>query len=244
VLDPTSLATVVAEMETARAALQASEKELDRAKKHFAAGGNASAQAVETAQAGAARDRAALNSAQARLAASWGRQVAQNIAAISAALEKGDSLVRIDVLPGEMPAAEAKEARVTPVGQANSLTAEIIGPAPSADPQFLGSSFLAVVHGASLPVGAALRATLPGAGEAVTALVLPRSAVVYHQGSAWIYVLGEEDNFERKLVTVGRSIGADRIAILSGTDDDDKVAATGAQQLLAGELQAGETPEP
>jgi hypothetical protein len=240
VLDPTTLATIAAEVETARAALEGSEKEFARAKKLFAAGGNASAQAVETAQAAAARDRAALNSAQARLGASWGPRIGQSMAAISAALAQGGTLIRLDVLPGESPAPAAKEARVTLAGQtAKSFTAEIIGPAPSSDAQVQGASFLALVREAALPTGAALRATLPGEGEATPALVLPRSAVVYHQGSAWIFVLGEEDTFERKLVTVGRGVGADGVAILAGAEADERVAATGAQQLLAAELQSG-----
>lgn len=245
VLDPSTFATVVADVTTARAALDASEKELERVKKLFAAGGNASAQAVETAQAAAARDRATLNSAQARLAAAWGQQVAQNANSIAEALAKGAALIRIDALPGDTPAADAKEARVTPAGQsARAVTAEIIGPAPSADAQVQGASFLALVRDASLPAGAALRATLPGQGGSAQALVLPRSAIVYHQGSAWIYVLGEEDTFERKLVTIGRNIGADKIAVLAGAEADEQVAATGAQQLLAAELQAGGAEEP
>jgi hypothetical protein len=243
VLDPTALAMVVSEVDTAQAALAASEKELERAKKLFAAGGNASAQTVETAQAAASRDRAALTSAQARLASTWGRQVAHNAAEISAALEKGGSLVRLDVLPGEAPAANAKEARLSLPGQARLVTAEIIGPAPTADAQIQGPSFLALVRDSTLASGAALRATLPGAGETTNLLVLPRSAIVYHQGSAWIFVLGEEDTFERKLVTVGRSLDSDAVAILSGAEPDEQVAATGAQQLLAAELQAGGTGE-
>jgi hypothetical protein len=240
VLDPGSFATVVGELETARAALDASEKELERAKKLFAAGGNASAQAVETAQAAAARDRAALHSAQARLGASWGRQVAENAAAISAALAKGGSLIRIDLLPGESVVAGTKQADVRLAGDATrGFAAELIGPAPLADAQVQGASFLALVRDVSLPAGAALRATLPGAGETSPALVVPRSAVVYHQGSAWIFVLGEEDTFERKLVTVGRSVGEHDVAILAGLEADEQVAATGAQQLLAAELQAG-----
>jgi hypothetical protein len=66
---------------------------------------------------------------------------------------------------------------------------------------------------------------------------------VYHQGSAWIFVLGEEDTFERKLVTLGRTTG-DAVAILTGLEPEEQVAATGAEQLLAAELQAGGTAEP
>ncbi len=239
VLDAAPLVAIVAESETARAALQASEKELERARKLFQAGGNASAQTVETAEASVARDRASLGSAEARLAVSWGRNVAQNAAAILDALSKGGgTLVRIDLLPGDQPAPQVREARVSLAGRP-AVMAEIIGPAATADAQVQGVSFLALVRDATLPVGAALQATLPAAGEAANSLVIPRGAVVYHQGSAWVFVLGEEDTFERKLVTLGRGVEADRVVVLGGVDADEQVAVTGAEQLLAAELQAG-----
>jgi hypothetical protein len=239
VLDATSFASLVAEVETARGALAASEKELERAKKLFAAGGNASAQAVETAEAGALRDRAALGSALARLNATWGRDVAQNSAMLSAALEKGGALVRIDLLPGEISAAAPKQARVNLPGRTENFIAEIVGPAPAADAQVQGTSFLGLVRESSLAAGAAVRATVAGVGEAANVLAIPRRAVVYHQGSAWIFVLGEEDTFERKLVTLGRGVDGDAVSVLSGLEADEQVATTGAQQLLSAELQAG-----
>lgn len=245
VLDPSSLATGVADIATARAALDVSEKEFERVKKLFAAGGNASGQAVEIAQAAAVRDQATLNSAQARLTAAWGREIAQNAPAISEALAKGGALIRLDSLPGDSPALDPKQARVTLAGQtANAFTAEIIGAAPSADAQVQGASFLALIRETSLPIGAALRATLPGVGEASPALVVPRSAIVYHQGGAWIYALGATDTFVRKRVEVGRAIDVDKVAILVGAQPDEEIAATGAQQLLAAELQTGGAEEP
>jgi hypothetical protein len=75
VLDASPLVTLVAELATARAQSTASQKELERAKKLFAAGGNASAQSVETAQVAAARDQAALGAAPARRPARWGRDI-------------------------------------------------------------------------------------------------------------------------------------------------------------------------
>jgi hypothetical protein len=244
VIDPTPFVSLVAEQATARAALAASEKELARVKKLFDAGGNASAQAVETAEANAARDRAAVDSAHVRLLAGWGRKLAADtsLERLRVMLEKGGALVRLDVLPGDKPADEPKTARVNVAGNDQTVDAEILGPAPVADPQVQGASFLALVPDHSFAAGAALRATLPGVGEPAAALIVPRSAVVYHQGSAWVYVLGEEDTFERKLVTIGRAT-ADGIAVTSGLEADEQVVTTGAQQLLAAELQAGGAPD-
>lgn len=244
VLDPTSLATGVGEVATARAALEASLKELARAQKLFAAGGNASAQAVELATANAARDRAAVSSAEARLAATWGRKVAGSAAEITSALERGGALVRIDLLPGEAAAPNSASARVSLPGQRDEIAVEILGPAPIADPQTSGASFLALAKSGSLTAGATLRATVAGEGKPTEAVVLPRAAIVYHQGSAWVFVLEEHDTFERKRVTLGRAVDADNIGIVDGIEPGAQVAITGAQQLLAAELLAGSAAEP
>lgn len=244
VLDPAPLIAIVAELETARAALAASEKDAARAKGLFDGGANISAQVLEAAEAAAARDRAALASAHARLLAGWGRTLADSaeLKTIVTELESGGALVRIDALPGDALAAEIKKATVGLLGGTDDVAAEILGAAPIADPQLQGVSFLAFVARHAPPIGTALRATLPGPGEAEKLLVVPRTAVVYHQGSAWIYVLGEEDTFERKLVTLGRSVG-DGVAIVNGLEETDQVVSTGAGQLLSAELQTGGAPD-
>ena len=240
VLDPSPLIALVAEFETAQAALVASEKDAARVQQLYDSGTNASAQVLEAAAAAAARDRAAIASARARLIAGWGRRLADTLAlkSIVTELESGAALVRIDALPGDLPAVDLKKAAVGLVGGTEMFDADILGTAPVADSQLQGASFLAFVHGHTLSVGAALRATLAGPGEPEKTLVVPRSAVVYYQGSAWIYVLGEEDTFERKVVTLGRTVH-DGVAVTTGLEESEQVAVTGAGQLLSAELQAG-----
>jgi hypothetical protein len=51
-------------------------------------------------------------------------------------------------------------------------------------------------------------------------------------------VLGEEDTFFRRLVTLARST-PDGVVIAEGLAEDEQVAIAGAQQLLSAELQAG-----
>jgi hypothetical protein len=244
VLDPTPLIVLVAEVETARAALAASEADEARARKLFESGANASAQVAEAAHAAAARDRAAVASARARLLANWGRALADGtaLATIVSELEKGAALVRLDLLPGDVPAGDLKKASVSLIGGSEKFAADVVSMAPAADPQLQGLSFLAFVDGHALPAGAALRATLPAPGEPETVLAVPRTAIVYHQGSTWIYTLGEEDTFERKIVTLGRTVG-EKVVITTGVEADEQVAATGAGQLLSAELQAGGAPD-
>lgn len=239
VLDTSLLATLTAEVATSQASLVASEKELARAKGLFAGGGNASAQAVELAAAAAARDQAAVASAEARFAASWGRGVVKNAAKIMGALADGAVLVRIDSLPGDAPAADVATVRLSLPAGSETFAGEVIGSAPVADVQMTGASHLALLRDHPLPTGTALRASMAGRGDAVKALVIPRGAVVYHQGSAWVFVLGEEDTFERRLVGLVRSTANETIAIANGLEAGEQVVVSGAQQLLAAELQVG-----
>jgi hypothetical protein len=239
VLDPTPFVSLVAEEATARASLEASEKALERTRKLYAAGANASAQAVETAEAAAVRDRAAVESVHVRLLAGWGKTLADHadLATIRDTLAGGAALIRIDLLPGTQVGEGPKSARVELLGGGDSYDVEILGPAPIADPQVQGASFLALLRGHTLPAGATLHATVAAEGAPTEQLTIPRSAVVYHQGSAWVYVL-EKENFTRKLVTLGRSVD-DQVVIAQGLAKDDRVAIAGAQQLLAAELTAG-----
>jgi hypothetical protein len=153
-------------------------------------------------------------------------------------VDQGAALARIDLLPDEVPAPAPKEATVEVPGR-GEVTARIIGPVLVADTQLQGPGFLVLIPGGRLPAGAYFRGRLPGSGETAHGLTVPRNAVVYHQGSAWVYVFGEEDTFERRLVTLGRAMGRDRVVVATGIEADDQIAVTGAQQLLAAELQAG-----
>jgi len=240
VLDPAPFITLSAEAETARLAVDASARELARLEKLFAADVNTSAQSVETASAALARDRTAAAATRARLIATWGRRLADVSPSLFAAgaLDHETTLLRVDVLPGDTPASALKNIQVGLLGGTEMLDAEVLGPSPVSDLQFQGTSYLALVHRHTLATGAALRVTLPGIGENVTTVVVPRSAILYHEGSTWLYVLEEEDTFERKLVVLGRSLG-DGVAITGVTDDAHQVLTTGAQQLLSAELQAG-----
>jgi len=252
VLDTAPLVAMAADLKTARVALDASQQDLDRTQKLYDAGGNASAQALQTAQAAVARDTAALSAARAKLTVTWGGDFAQNTNGITDAVMQGSPLVRIDLLSGDTPPAlMPKTAHLLPFAappSVDALEVEIIrSPAPTADPQLQGDSFLAIIPPKTIStfsysIGTLLRATLTAEGKPTTTLTIPRSAIVYHQGSAWLYILGEEDTFERKHVTLGRSLPDDRIAITTGLDDpDDQVVTTGAQQLLSAELQSGDT---
>ncbi|HKO97325.1 MAG TPA: efflux RND transporter periplasmic adaptor subunit [Pyrinomonadaceae bacterium] len=74
------------------------------------------------------------------------------------------------------------------------------------------------------------------AGEQVTAMMIPKEAVLEHEGKTIVYVLLSGEEFERREVTVGDEMG-NRIAILSGLNKGERVVTQGAYQLKLQELQ-------
>ena len=237
VLDPAPLIALVAEVETARATLAASEKELARVQKLHADNANASAQSVETADAAVQRDQITLSSARARLIASVGPGLADtaNLATMVTSLEGGRALARIDVPAGDAAADAPKTIRIGLVAGGEMFDATVLGRAPTADAQIQGTGFLVLLRDHDTPTGAALRASVPAPGEAQKALVLPRGAFVRHEGGVFVYVQTEQGGFERRLVTLGAAL-TNGIVVATGVEANDKVVVTGAQQLLATEL--------
>ncbi len=242
VLDSAPLLTLAADLAAAQATLSASEKEFARLKALHEQGENASAQAVETAEAAAQRDRSALDSVRARLNAGWGPALASrtDLPGLLRILADGQaSLARLDLLPGDRPASAPGSARVGALADESALReAEVLGPAPTVDPQMQGTGYLVLLRGTGLPPpGSALRAFLPAGGGEQVALVVPRTALVQHQGSVFVYVQTGDGVFARKLVELGR-VRPEGIAITGGLGAEDRVVTVGGQQLLSTELQS------
>ena len=77
------------------------------------------------------------------------------------------------------------------------------------------------------------------AGEQVTAMMIPREAVLEHEGKKIVYVLLSGEEFERREVVIGDEMG-DKIAVLSGLNKGERVVTQGAYQLKLQELQPAE----
>ena len=74
------------------------------------------------------------------------------------------------------------------------------------------------------------------AGEQVTAMLIPKEAVLEHEGKKIVYVLLSGEEFERREVSVGDEMG-NKIAVLSGLNKGERVVTQGAYQLKLQELQ-------
>jgi membrane fusion protein, heavy metal efflux system len=74
------------------------------------------------------------------------------------------------------------------------------------------------------------------AGEQVTAMMIPLSAVLDNEGKKIIYVLLSGEEFQRREVTLGDEYG-DKVAILSGLNKGERVVTQGAYQIRLQELR-------
>ena len=77
------------------------------------------------------------------------------------------------------------------------------------------------------------------AGEQVTAMVIPKEAVLEHEGKKIVYVLLSGEEFERREVTIGDELGG-KVAVLSGLNKGERVVTQGAYQLKLQELRPAE----
>ncbi len=239
VLDIAPLASQVVELSTARAASAASQAELKRLET-LAAQDNASQRALQAAQAAAVRDQAQAEAAHLRLLTAWGSAIAEQKdlpAFVQTLSTLSNVIAELDLVASEFLPARPTGARLfTLADSTNPIPAQLLGPAPTVDPQMQSRGFLLLVtpNSAHLAPGASLTGFLTLAGEAQTGVALPYSAVVHYNGAAWTYLQTSETTFARTEVRLEQTLGA--AWFLHGLKAGDKVVSVGAQQLLSEEL--------
>jgi RND family efflux transporter MFP subunit len=74
------------------------------------------------------------------------------------------------------------------------------------------------------------------AEQSVTAMMIPKEAVLEAEGKKIVYVLLSGEEFQRREVTLGDEYG-DEIAILSGVEKGERVVTQGVYQLRLQELR-------
>ncbi len=241
VLDPAPLAALLNELATAQAAAVASGKELTRLQT-LSPSGNASARAVQAAEATALHDQLAVQSAKDRLRLAWGQAVAdqRDLAAFLQTLASQETaLVRVDLPVGQMPKSPPAGARIVTLSGETAET-ELLGLVPGVDPQTQGRGFMLLLKPNALRLlpGQGVAGFLKVAGEPLAGVIIPRDAVIRTEGKAWVYVLNPGgESLTRKEITLDRPT-EDGWFIATSIAASDHVVVTGAQTLLSEELKA------
>jgi len=241
VIDPRPMSAVRTELETAQAAYTASSNELARLHV-LQAQGNGSERALQAAEAGAARDRLAIQAVKDRAVVSWGPTLAElpDLPGFIRSLTSGEAiLVRIDLSAGEPVPRRPENARIITLN-GQTAKAHFFGDAPAVDPRWQGHPFLFLVKPATFRVvpGEAVTAFLELPGEPLKGVIVPREAVVRAEGEAWIYrLLPSKDSVKRVPVSLDHAVDAGYF-VTKGATVENEVVVVGAQQLLSTELKA------
>jgi hypothetical protein len=246
VLDPTPLATLMAELVSAHVSADASKREFERMKT-LAEQDNASIRALQAAEAAAKRDQLLIESLRTRLTPVWGKRILErdDPPAFVQSLTAGEqTLVRIDLPAGVT--AQPSSARLVPLGEGQApVGAELFESVTILDPQTQGEGYLFLVKGrrAGFSPNAAITGFLRVSGEALNGMVIPRAAVIRHDGRTWVYVQVDDTNYRRHEIALERPLETGWFAGESGgVKAGQNLVVVGAQLLLSEELkgQGGE----
>jgi multidrug efflux pump subunit AcrA (membrane-fusion protein) len=203
VIDPGTILQRGTELDAARAALSASDSELQRTRLLYADDHNASKQQLEAAQNQRAQDAARLQLAETQLRAEGGASIN---AEFSQALARGNaSLVRID-LETELEASSLpKSAEFTALNSQRTVTLFGLRMATTATSGRPGTSLIAMSRDASLRPGLIGEVRLPMGNEKKTGVLVPMAALIYIDGVPSVYVQGKENRFERRAVDISQA---------------------------------------
>jgi len=241
-------ASAEANLEKARTKLDVSQKQYERAKSLNADGKNISDKELQAAQAAWETDKIDLRASEDALQAledaarqQWGDVVAGWIFDDSPEIDRlvgqKDRLIQIS-LPPDAGISEPPRAAWVATADENRIPARLVSLSPQADTRIQGTSlfYLVTVEKKGLQPGTNITAYLPS-GPEVSGIVVPSSAIVWWQGSAWVYVQKETEHFVRLKVSTADPVEGGYF-VTEELKDGDSVVVAGAQLLLSEEFRS------
>jgi hypothetical protein len=239
VLDPSPLAQLDSDIQTAQAASAASTAEAARSAALNADEQAVSTKLVQAAQAQAKADSAKLVLLRRRLGLEWGEAFARMSdkarAALVFELAAGRAaLVRIDTPSGRGQA--SLHAVDIDFGDLGRFHGAVLGTARAGDSRLMSPGLVAKVSGRNaglLSVGLSTPVTLTASGP-IKGVVAPRAALLRSGGQTWLYVRTAEESFLRKPVMGGVADPAG-LFVPAGFKPGEQAVTTGAAALFAAE---------
>ena len=236
-----------AQVEKARASLEASRKEYERLKP-LRDNRNISDKSFQSAEAAWLSDDVSARAAQqsrvileGNLRQRWGPVLAkwleEQSPGIGRLIRQEDVLVQVTLSPEEhIPLAPPSILLQTPGGALRP--AKLVSPSPHTDPRIQGVSYfyLAEARDAGLVPGINVVALLP-VGSQVKGVILPSSAVVWWQGKPWAYVQKDQDHFIRKEISTDLPV-KEGWFVSKNLAAGDRIVVGAAQLILSEELRA------
>ena len=241
--------TAAAEARALRAVVAASESEFRRMELLFQDDRNVSEQAVRAAEGRYRSEQArqlaveqGASSVRDSIRSTWGDTVTgwatnPDSKVMQSLLQQTAFLVQL-VLPYDLPrsAVRGKISVAPAVSHENTRSARFVADSPQVDPALPGETYFYIVDGGSLRAGMRVLARIGLGGAAVSGVIVPPAAVVWHAGKSWVYVKNDEQTFARYEVSTAQELDGGWFNAGDFTDDDE-VVISGAQLLLSEELK-------
>ena len=251
VLDRAPLGDALLELSRAEIAFDSSHAELERAKV-LQAQNNISQRAYQDSETTYQQNFAAAQAAFVKIRQTWGPEIAGLTGDIVlppgtirkpnpqlAALTDSSSLIRVDLPAGERLPDLKGAVRLVPLAEkvapVNGICFDRL---PVMDPQTQQQSLLCVADGVDaqkLSPGEAVTAYVKTAGNPVSGVVVPASAVIRYQGANWIYVQTGTNRFSRAAITLDKS-AENGWFVADGLAATNHIVVTGVQSVLSAEL--------
>jgi hypothetical protein len=235
VLDAATLVTMTLDIQAAHATADASQKEFERLKTLFGQGQNASARALETAEAAAKRDQTLVTVAEAKLRTTLGLDVMarKDLPELFEALAKLEwAMARIDIAGGA-PDKLGSTVRVAPLANENAaISAELLGVAPLAESSIQGRGFLALIKTNSLPPNTAIIGWFEDPDHPREGFLIPNKALLQEGTDMIVIMQTGDDTFKKAVVEVDRATEKGAF-ITEGLAATNRVVISGAHQILS-----------
>jgi len=241
VIDPATLSTAVADLESARTAAEASGRESNRLKT-LAEQNNASARVLEAARATSTHDQLGFESTRAKFALDWGNWLADqtNLATLVQQLSGGEAtFIRVDLPAGQvLPSPPASARIVALTDETKSVNGELFSATVGVNPTTQSQSFFYLVKNQPLTPGAAVTGFLQISGSPLDGVIVSSAAVLRYEGKGWIYVQNGSNDFTRTEISLDHP--AENGWFVSGNlTATNRVVVGGAQTVLSAELSGG-----
>jgi len=176
------------------------------------------------------------------LRTSWGTVVggwamASDSAPLQDLLGRRSVLVRL-VFPHELPRSSARPGIViAPVSTGgDQVEARFISASPQGSSVLPGNTYFYLAEGSDLRAGTRVVASATTGGDLREGIIIPREAVVWHAGKAWVYFAKDVTTFARYEISTSSELFEGWFH--SGSlQPGDNVVVSGAQLLLSEELK-------
>lgn len=248
--------TAKAQLEKSEAVLEASRREYERLEALNKDNKTISDKNLQAAKALYLSDRSGVLSAneallvmEYKIQQQWGKGVSEallgNSSLIDRFIRQEDLLIRV-TLPADIHIVSFPQTALIQI--ADSLaSASLLSPAPQTDQRIQGISlfYTMPVKGTGLIRGMNVTAYIP-LGPESKGLIVPRSAIVWRDGNAWVYVEEEKGKFVRHEIQTDNPVEKG-FFVSKGIMPGDRLVTKGAQSLLSEEfrtmIQVGEEGE-